>query len=80
MATIKTGVCPVCLKDRQLAKFEFGIVKTTLCPHCLKKYLDTAIIPRIVINNDLSEFKATPMLEKYFRNLQKHQNDYLEQV
>lgn len=55
MATIKTGVCPVCLKDRQLAKFEFGIVKTTLCPHCLKKYLDTAIIPRIVVNNDFSE-------------------------
>ncbi len=55
MATIKTGVCPVCLKDRQLAKFEFGIVKSTLCPHCLKKYLDTAVIPRIVVNNNFSE-------------------------
>lgn len=55
MSTIKTGVCPACLKDRQLAKFEFGIVKTTLCPHCLKKYLDTAVIPRLVVNNDFSE-------------------------
>lgn len=55
MANIKTGVCPVCLCDRQLAKFEFGIVKTTICPHCLKKYLDSAILPSLVANNNYSE-------------------------
>ena len=52
MATVKTGVCPICLKDRQLSKFEFGIIKTTLCPHCLKRYLDEAVLPRLVQNSD----------------------------
>ena len=54
LATVKTGICPICLKDRQLAKFEFGIIKTTLCPHCLKRYLDEAVLPRLVNNNNYS--------------------------
>lgn len=51
MATVKTGVCPSCGKDRELAYFQFGIIKTTLCVYCLKRYLDTAVIPRLVKNS-----------------------------
>ena len=51
MATIKTGVCPSCGKDRELAYFQFGVIKSTLCVHCLKKYLDNAVIPRLIKNN-----------------------------
>lgn len=52
MATIKTGVCPSCGKDRELAFFQFGIVKATMCVHCLKRYLDQAVIPRLLKNNN----------------------------
>lgn len=52
MATIKTGVCPSCGKDRELAYFQFGIVKSTMCVHCLKRYLDQAVIPRLLKNNN----------------------------
>ena len=47
------------------AKYNFASL-----PHWMKEApeYDASFI---VINNDLSEFKATPMLEKYFKNLQK---------
>ena len=55
MATIKTGVCPSCGKDRELAYFQFGNIKSTMCVHCLKRYLDIAVIPRLVKNNDTKD-------------------------
>lgn len=50
MATVKTGVCPSCGKDRELAYFQFGIIKSTMCVYCLKKYLDFSVIPRLIKN------------------------------
>lgn len=58
MATIKTGVCPSCGKDRELAYFQFGVIKSTLCVHCLKKYLDNAVIPRLLKNNRTDDDKV----------------------
>lgn len=58
MATIKTGVCPSCGKDRELAYFQFGVIKSTLCVHCLKKYLDNAVIPRLIKNNRTDDDKV----------------------
>lgn len=55
MATIKTGVCPSCGKDRELAYFKFGVIQTTLCVYCLKRYLDSAVIPRLVKNSDTTD-------------------------
>ena len=52
MATVKTGVCPSCGKDRELAYFQFGIVKATMCVHCLKRYIDNAVIPRLLKNQN----------------------------
>lgn len=51
MATVKTGVCPSCGKERELAFFQFGIIKSTMCVYCLKRYLDLAVIPRLVKNS-----------------------------
>ena len=51
MATVKTGVCPSCGKDRELAYFQFGVIKSTMCCYCLKRYLDSAVIPRLLKNN-----------------------------
>lgn len=58
MATIKTGVCPSCGKDRELAYFQFGVIKSTLCVHCLKKYLDNAVIPKLIKNNRTDDDKV----------------------
>lgn len=58
MATIKTGVCPSCGKDRELAYFQFGVIKSTLCVHCLKKYLDNAVIPRLIKNSRTDDDKV----------------------
>lgn len=55
MATVKTGVCPSCGKDRELAYFQLGIIKSTMCVHCLKRYLDTAVIPRLLKNNNTDD-------------------------
>lgn len=52
MAIVKTGVCPSCGKDRELAYFQFGIIKSTLCVYCLKRYLDSSVIPRLLKNNN----------------------------
>lgn len=54
MAIVKTGICPTCLKDRQLCKFEFGIIKITICPECLNRYLNKSVLPNLVINNNYS--------------------------
>ncbi|MCM1004524.1 MAG: hypothetical protein NC408_09320 [Candidatus Gastranaerophilales bacterium] len=58
MATVKTGVCPSCGKDRELAYFQFGIIKSTMCVHCLKRYLDSAVIPRLLKNNNTDDDKC----------------------
>lgn len=58
MANIKTGVCPSCGKDRELAYFQFGVIKSTMCVHCLKRYLDSAVIPRLVKNNNTDDDKC----------------------
>lgn len=55
MATIKTGICPSCGKDRELAYFQFGVIKSTMCVHCLKRYLDVSVIPRLLKNNNTSD-------------------------
>lgn len=55
MATVKTGVCPSCGKDRELAYFQFGVIKSTICVHCLKRYLDSAVIPRLLKNNNTDD-------------------------
>lgn len=55
MATVKTGVCPSCGKDRELAYFQFGVIKSTICVHCLKRYLDSAVIPRLLKNNNIDD-------------------------
>lgn len=55
MATVKTGVCPSCAKERELAYFQFGVIKCTLCVHCLKRYLDSAVIPRLIKNNNTDD-------------------------
>ena len=55
MANIKTGVCPACGKDRELAFFKFGVIQTTLCVYCLKRYLDISVIPRLIKNSDPSD-------------------------
>lgn len=55
MATVKTGVCPSCGKDRELAYFQFGVIKCTLCVHCLKRYIDMAVIPRLVKNQSTDD-------------------------
>jgi len=47
MNSIKTGICPFCLEEKQLAFFQFGVIKSTMCPFCLKKYLDKAVIPNM---------------------------------
>lgn len=52
MANIKTGVCPTCGKERELAYLKFGVIQSTMCVYCLEKYLDKCIIPRLRINND----------------------------
>lgn len=51
MSNVKIGVCPSCGKERELAYFQFGIIKCTFCVHCLKRYLDSAVIPRLIKNN-----------------------------
>lgn len=48
MSSIKIGVCPFCLEDKQLAFFQFGVVKSTMCVYCLKRYIDKAVIPNMV--------------------------------
>ena len=55
MATVKTGVCPSCGKERELAYFQFGVIKSTMCVHCLKRYLDSAVIPRLIKNNNTDD-------------------------
>ena len=52
MANIKTGVCPTCGKERELAYIKFGVIQSTMCVYCLSKYLDKCIIPRLRTNND----------------------------
>lgn len=52
MANIKTGVCPTCGKERELAYIKFGVIQSTMCVYCLSKYLDQCIIPRLRKNND----------------------------
>ena len=52
MANVKVGICPSCGKQRELSYFQFGVIKTTLCIHCLKRYIDNAVIPRMLKNND----------------------------
>lgn len=52
MANIKTGVCPSCGKERELAYIKFGVIQSTMCPYCLSKYLDICILPRLRKNND----------------------------
>ena len=52
MANIKTGVCPSCGKERELAYIKFGVIQSTMCPYCLEKYLSRCIIPRLRKNND----------------------------
>ena len=47
MATIKTGPCPSCGKERELISFKFGVIQSTCCVYCLKRYLDNVIIPRL---------------------------------
>lgn len=54
MATIKTGICPSCGKDRELAYVKFGIIQATMCPFCLHRYLEKCILPRLQKNNDTS--------------------------
>lgn len=54
MATIKTGVCPSCGKERELAYIKFGIIQATMCPFCLHRYLEKCILPRLTKNNDTS--------------------------
>lgn len=58
MATVKTGFCPSCGKDRELAYFQFGIIKSTMCVHCLKRYLDSAVIPRLLKNSNTDDDKC----------------------
>ena len=58
MAIVKTGICPSCGKERQLAYFQFGIIKSTMCVYCLKRYLDIAVIPRLTKNNDTTDDKC----------------------
>ncbi len=55
MANIKVGVCPSCGKERELAFFQLGIIKSTMCPYCLKRYLDSAVIPRLLKNNNTDD-------------------------
>ena len=55
MATIKSGVCPSCGKERELAYFQFGIIKSTMCVHCLKRYLEKCVIPRLLKNNNTED-------------------------
>ncbi|MCI5905458.1 MAG: hypothetical protein MRZ61_10005 [Oscillospiraceae bacterium] len=52
MANIKTGVCPSCGKERELAYIKFGVIQSTMCVYCLHKYLERCIIPRLRKNND----------------------------
>lgn len=58
MANIKTGVCPTCGKERELAYIKFGVIQSTMCVYCLSKYLDKFIIPRLRNNNDESTDKC----------------------
>lgn len=55
MANIKSGVCPSCGKERELAYFQFGIIKSTMCVHCLNRYLEKCVIPRLLKNNNTSD-------------------------
>lgn len=48
MSTIKIGVCPFCLQEKQLAYFQFGVIKSTMCVYCLQRYIDKAIIPNML--------------------------------
>jgi hypothetical protein len=54
MANIKTGLCPSCGKDRELAYIKFGVIQSTMCPFCLSKYLERCILPRLRKSNDES--------------------------
>ena len=54
MANIKTGVCPTCGKERELAYIKFGVIQATMCPFCLHKYLAACVLPRIKESNDTS--------------------------
>lgn len=54
MATVKTGICPCCGKERELAYFQLGVIKSTMCVYCLKKYLEVSVIPVLNRNNDTS--------------------------
>ena len=58
MATVKTGVCPCCGKDRELAYFQFGVIKTTMCIYCIKRYIDSAVIPHLKMNNSTDDDKC----------------------
>lgn len=58
MANIKTGVCPSCGKERELAYIKFGVIQSTMCVYCLHKYLERSIIPRLQRNNDASTDKC----------------------
>jgi hypothetical protein len=65
MANIKTGICPSCGKDRELAFFKFGVIQSTVCVHCLKKYLEMAVIPRLIKNNNPDDDKCLLLGEEY---------------
>ncbi len=54
MANVKTGICPSCGKERELAYIKLGVIQATMCPFCLHKYLERSIIPRLQHNNDES--------------------------
>ena len=51
MASVKTGFCPSCGKDRPLAFFQFGIIKSTMCVYCLDIYLKKIVIPNLERSN-----------------------------
>lgn len=55
MSTIKTGFCPSCGKDRELAFFQFGVIKSTMCVFCLKRYLEDIVIPHLAKSYDISD-------------------------
>jgi hypothetical protein len=58
MANVKTGICPTCGNERELAYIKFGVIQATMCPFCLHKYLEICILPRIQRNNDPSNDKC----------------------
>lgn len=65
MANIKTGICPSCGKDRELAFFKFGVIQSTLCVYCLKKYLEFAVIPRLIKNNNSNDDECLLVSDNY---------------